>query len=188
LVTFWHEPNAELRDGTFTIAQFKAATIRLSNRLVALGITDKWIIAPNFTGPYPQVGNAWSDTWMMTPDQLHPGARWTWDVYGNLYGGLAYDSPYRPIPEVLDPTFLRTQNFGWWANWGITEFNTPRRNFDLDEAQRVQWLDDFVRYCLAAPGPPKSMLLWEGFGVQFDQFFKTSRTKDWWRDVTARSI
>lgn len=186
LVTYWHEPNAEISGGDFTATEFKNATIRLSNRLAALGITDRWKIAPNFTSPYPEIGSAYARTWVPTPDQLHPGAMLTWDAYGNLYGGTRYNSPYRfPVNgrfEVLDPTYAEIQALGWWHSWGITEFNTPPRNFDGpvnpdynaavtpamyqgtaggQELQRTQWLSEFVDYCLYAT--PEAKAAYPGF-------------------------
>lgn len=188
LVTYWHEPNSEISGGTFTYQDWQNATIRLSNRLLALGVTSKWQIAPNFTGPYPKLGINWSDNWMITPDRLHPGARQTWDIYGNPYGGLGLDSQYPDPAEGLDSMFTRLSTFGWWNNWGITEFNSPRRNWDTTEAARVTWLDGYVKHALTGGNqPPKSILLWEGSGVKWPQFFYTSATKNWWAGIVAGS-
>jgi hypothetical protein len=123
---------------------------------------------------------------MMTPDQI-PGAMWTWDAYGNLYGGTGYDGPYRSLAEVLDPPLTRTNNYGWNDSWGVTEFNTPRRNHDPNETARTVWIEDFIEYCMAYDVPPKQIICWEGEGVQFDQFFYTQLLKNKWRDLTAAS-
>lgn len=189
-MTFWHEPNKELNTGQFTAAQWRNCQIRFSNRLKALGLTNRIRIAPNVTAPRPGAGVAWSDSWMMTPDQLHAGAKWTWDTYGNPTGGFAdpLDSPYPDMTFNADQIFSRLTTYGWWSSWGITEFNTPRRNHDPSESARVTCLDTFVQYVLNdSVTPPKSILLWEGNGVQFDQNFYTNATKNWWKGYCTTS-
>jgi hypothetical protein len=185
--TYWHEPNAELNSGQFTITQFKNATIRLSNRLESLGITNRVKIAPNFTAPRTGGGVAWSDSWMMTPDQLHDGAIWTWDTYGNPPPPLT-QLPYpNMVTSCADPIHDLNSTYGW-EKWGITEFNAPRRTGDANELIRVGILDDFVNACLNdGDTPPYHMLLWEGDGVQFDQNFYTDATKDWYAGWVAQS-
>jgi hypothetical protein len=185
--TFWHEPNAELNSGQFTIAAFKNAQIRLSNRLVALGLTHRVKIAPNYTFPRTGGGVAWSDSWMMTPDQLHDGAVWTWDSYGNPPPVITGSSYPDLVTATAEPMFTKNETYGW-EKWGITEFNAPRRDGDPTEATRVSVLDAFVDACVNdAPTPPVHMLLWEGDGVQFDQNFYTNATKNWWAGWTAQS-
>lgn len=186
LLTYWHEPNSELSSGQFTIAQWKAAQVYINNLIHSLGLLGRVRLAPNFTAPHPETGVAWSDSWMMTPTDI-PDAIWTWDGYGNPYGGQGYDAAYPPVAQVLDPLLKRTKDYGWMPAWGITEFNTPRRNFDSTEVQRTQWIQDFVNYCMAASTPPQQILLWEGNGVQFDQKFYTQTIKNKWRDLSLTS-
>ena len=186
LLTYWHEPNSELNSGTFTSTQFKNAWYRISDLCVAAGVVGdgRVICAPNFTGPYPQAGVAWNRSWIPTVGLMHAGARLTWDAYGNPYGGGAYDAPYQLPSEPVNHCLTENTATGW-TEWGITEFNTPRRNFDLNEVQRAQWIRDYVDYCMGLANPPKNILLWEGVGVQFDQRFKTQLTVDTWADITS---
>lgn len=176
----WHEPAKEIGLGQFTGEQHKTMQIYVSKLLVREGLTDTWAVAPNYTGPYKQIGNSFDPAWLPTPDQLHPGAVITADIYGNPYGGTALDSQYPAPAEGLDQWFAVLERLGWWDSWGILEFNSPRRNHDPDETKRVAWLDGFVSHAMTAGRkPPKVLHVWEGIGVQWDQRWKTARTVDW---------
>lgn len=189
-LTLWHEPNDEFRSGTFTVADWKNANIRLSNRLVALGVTSRIKICPLLIGPYSQAGVTFDNAWMMTPDQLHDGALWGSDMYGNPFpsgGTTGLDTPYPAVSQGLDQLFTRLETYGWWDNWCLGEWNTPRRNWDATEADRVVWLEDFVDYAVTGGDkPPRHMLFWEG-NARWDQFLKTNTTKNFMNTVFARS-
>ncbi len=188
MLTYWHEPNSELNVGTFTAADYVNAWYHISNLMVSLGVVadGRVICAPNYTSPYPQIGVAWSRTWIPDVNLMHPGTRLTWDAYGNLYGGTGLDSPYRPVAEVIDPAVAEHVATGY-TNWGITEFNTPQRNHDPTAVARTQWIQDYVNYLMTLNPKPRTVILWEGLGVQFDQRFTTQNIRDKWRDITALS-
>ncbi len=187
--TLWHEPNGELNSGAFSATEFKNAYYRLSNRLVALGLTHRIKIAPNFTFPRTGGGVAWSDSWVPDVDLLHDGAVLTWDTYGNPTGAHPLSGSTYPnmVTDNANPIFTKNALLGYQDNWGITEFNAPRRDGDPDESARVTCLDAFVTALKNAAKPPIHVLLWEGNGVQFDQNFYTDATKDWWQSWAIQS-
>ncbi len=188
MLTYWHEPNAELNSGLFTAADYVNAWVYISNLMVSLGVvaSGRVICAPNYTSPSTQSGVAWSRTWIPDVTLMHVGTRLTWDAYGNPYGGTGLDSAYPPVAQVIDPALVENAATGY-TNWGITEFNTPQRNHDPSATAQTQWIQDYIDYLLALSPPPRTVILWEGDGVQWDQKFYFQNARDKWRDITALS-
>lgn len=188
--TYWHEPNKELNTGQYTATDYKNAHIHIAKLLWSL--PSKNVVTPmlNYSAPNASGGNAWDDSWLPTFAQLgNPNAVMSWDSYGNPSGGTGLDGAYPEPSKVFTQMYQKTQQFGYEANgrWGVTEFNTPRRNFDSNEAQRGPWIQAAVDYLKALPTTPHHVFLWEGDGVQFDQNFYTSNTRSVWRAITADS-
>lgn len=188
-LTFWHEPNDELRDGVFSSGAYRAAWARIARiqhtqAQLRPGVSLR--LVPVFMSYQVNTAGAWSDSWVPRPDEV---AFVSWDVYGNPSGGVGLDGPYPEASECLDPCLRVTSRLGF-ATWGVTEFNTPRRTWDPLEAGRTDWLESFRQYALSigrsvlpALGDPQFMLLWEGLGENWDQRFHTETTKAWWRSV-----
>jgi hypothetical protein len=186
-LTFWHEPNDELRAGVFTTSDFRAAWQRLSKIVRAQkyqpGVTV--YLTPVFA-KYLVDTVGWSDAWVPPPSEVD---LLSWDVFGNPTGGEALNSPYPSVADLVDPCLRVTERVGF-KRWGVSEFNTPRRTWDPQEQARVKWLSDFRSYCWTstrsvAPqlGSPEIFLLWEGQGSHWDLAFYTPATTNWWRGV-----
>jgi hypothetical protein len=191
-LTFWHEPNNELRDGAFTPADFLAAWHRLSRlvRTTSASRPDRVVLLVPTFSRYLLDTSGWSDGWVPAPSDVD---FISWDVYGNPTGGAGLGSSYPPVPPLVDTCLRVTQRLGY-QHWGISEFNTPRRTWDTDESQRVKWLETFRSYCCDSSRSTASELrspeifqLWEGVGSGWDESFMTPATVDWWRSVIKNS-
>ena len=190
-LTFWHEPGDELRAGRFTAAEYRAAWRRLSDlvrRQARLPDVDVYL-APVF-GAYQVDTAGWADSWVPAPTEVD---LLCWDMYGNPTGGPGLSSPYPNVQETVDKCLYVTERLGF-TQWGVSEFNAPRRVWDASESARVRWLEEFRAYCWSpsrgvAPqlGSPLLFLLWEGEGTNWDQTFKTAASIDWWTNVLAQS-
>ncbi|MBA2559608.1 MAG: hypothetical protein H0V07_06900 [Propionibacteriales bacterium] len=188
-LTFWHEPNDELRDGRFSAQSYRAAWSRLSTLVrrqtrVRDGATVR--LVPNFMAYQVGVDGQWSDDWVPRPNEVDFVS---WDIYGNPTGGDGLSGGYPPPQGPVDPCLRASGRLGF-ASWGISEFNTPARSWDADESARRSWLTDFHAYAVSTTrqvgpqlGAPRIMLLWEGNGVNWDQTFETAATWAWWRQV-----
>lgn len=192
-LTYWHEPNSELRDGVYTPANFINAQIYISELLWSLGSRNIVVPMPCYSAPNTWNGNAWNDSWLVHyPAMNNPNAIMSWDVYANPHGvgGLTgLDIPYATNSSLFDPMYQKTVLGGWNIDlhWGLTEFNAPRRNFDATELQRSDWFNSAVTYILNKPTTPYHIFLWEGNGVQWDQNFYTTLMRDTWKNITAGS-
>jgi hypothetical protein len=188
-LTLWHEPGDELRAGGFSAAEFQAGWRRLS-QLVRQNTQDNDVtvyLTPVF-GRYLVDTASWSDAWVPAPADVD---LLSWDIYGNSTGNAGLNSPYPDVPELVDACLRVTERLGF-QRWGVSEFNAPRRSWDASESARVRWLELFKSYCWSsergvAPqlAHPELFLLWEGFGTNWDQNFKTAATTTWWREVLA---
>ncbi len=191
-LTYWHEPNDELRNGAMSAADYRAAWSRLSVLAGQASLQPDVVLSlvPVFMGYLADTAWGWSDTWVPTPDEV---AFLSWDVYGNPEGGDGLDGTYPEVASTLDPCLRVTSRLGF-TKWAVTEFNTPRRTWDDTETDRTIWLEKFRRYALgegrtvaAALGAPQFMLLWEGQGTNWDQRFSTLNPRVWWNRVICRS-
>lgn len=153
LLTFWHEPNSELRAGSFTASDYVAA----HQRVTQLVRSQQWegtvkTVACYSAYQVDQV-DVWSDTWVPAASMVDI---LTWDVYGNPRGGTGLDGVY-PAPALdLNPCLRVTERLGFGTRWGVTEHNTPRRNWDPEET-----------------------------GTNWDQRFSTDLMRDWWESVVT---
>lgn len=191
-LTFWHEPNDELRDGGFSTADFRAAWSRLSALCAEVAVQPGVVLSlvPVFMSYQVDTETGWSDAWVPSPEEV---ACLSWDVYGNPTDGAGLAGPYPDVTASLDPCLLVTARLGF-TTWAVTEFNTPRRTWDVTESGRTAWLERFRQYAIGcgrqvAPelGAPQLMLLWEGRGANWDQRFRTVTTRDWWQNVISPS-
>ena len=189
-LTYWHEPNDELLDGTMSPAAFRAAWSRLSTLRdqVSLQPDVELSLVPVFMSYLVDTPSGWSDAWVPSAGEVD---LLSWDVYGNPATGTGLAGRYPDVASRLDPCLRVTSRLGF-TRWAVTEFNTPRRTWDVSEKARTAWLERFRRYAMGegrevAPelGPPEFLLLWEGVGENWDQRFMTARTTDWWRRVMS---
>jgi hypothetical protein len=192
-LTYWHEPNSELNAVQFTATEYKNAWIRIAGLLWSLPSRNRVIPMVNYSAPNGWGAAAWDDSWLVHYGDLgNDNAIISWDAYGNPHasGGLTgLDTPYPSVGSTLDLMYAKTQLGGYEANgrWGITEINSPRRNFDPSESQRATWFQDVVDYLTSRPTSPHHVLLWEGDGVQWDQNFYTTLMRDTWKTITLTS-
>ncbi|MBA2558475.1 MAG: hypothetical protein H0V07_01065 [Propionibacteriales bacterium] len=187
--TFWHEPNDELRAGRFSAASYRAAWARLSHLVRERAHLKRDVrvrLVPVFMAY--NVGHAgyWSDSWVPRPSDV---AFLSWDIYGNPTGGTGLRGPYPQPRKRINPCLLVTQRLGF-EHWGVSEFNAPRRSWDTDESARRRWLARFRQYALSternvAPhlGAPRTLMLWEGNGANWNQTFQRDATWKWWSNV-----
>jgi hypothetical protein len=188
-LTLWHEPGDELRDGGFSPAEFQAGWRRLSQLVRSDTFAqDVTIYLTPVFGRYLVDTASWSDAWVPAPSDVD---LLSWDIYGNATGTAGLNSPYPDVPELVDTCLRVTERLGF-QRWGVSEFNAPRRSWDAGESARVRWLEEFRSYCWSSSrgvAPqlehPELFLLWEGFGTNWDQNFKTPATRAWWRGVLA---
>jgi len=192
-LTFWHEPNDELRAGQFSASDFRAAWSHLSTlrrQQAQLRPDVRLRLVPVFMAYLVDVPGGWSDSWVPRPDEV---AFVSWDIYGNPTGGNGLDGAYPPVSASIDPCLRVSSRLGF-RRWGVTEFNTPQRSWDVNEQARKQWLEEFRRYALGGRttatqlGVPKILLLWEGDGTNWDQRFATNTTRDWWSSVITTDL
>ena len=189
-LTFWHEPNDELRLGMMSPTDFRAAWTKLSalRSQVSLQPDVELSLVPVFMSYLVDTTTGWSDSWVPSPDEV---GCLSWDVYGNPAKGSGLAGAYPDVGSRLNPCLRVTARLGF-TEWAVTEFNTPRRTWDATEERRTVWLQSFLEYVIGpgrpvAPelGPPQFLLLWEGVGANWDQRFTTSRTRDWWNGVIS---
>ncbi|MEJ7707307.1 MAG: hypothetical protein WKF82_08540 [Nocardioidaceae bacterium] len=188
-LTYWHEPNDELREGRFTAGTYRAAWSRLSHLAHQRARLKRHVVlrlVPVFMAY--NIGNPryWSDAWVPRPTEV---AFLSWDIYGNPSGGGGLSGPYSSAHKRINPCLRVTQRLGF-ERWGVSEFNTPTRTWDRDESARREWLNDFRKYALSQDrsvgrhlGAPRTMMLWEGRGVNWNQTFQTAASWRWWSGV-----
>lgn len=185
-LTFWHEPNDELRAGVFSGQEYRRAWAHLSRirrTQVNLRKDVRLRLVPVFMSYLVGKPSDWSNGWVPTPDEV---AFVSWDIYGNPSGGDGLRGRYPAPAAGIDPCLRVSSTLGF-KNWGVTEFNTPQRDWDRNEHMRTAWLSGFRHHCMDAKrgtarklGPPKILLLWEGVGSNWDQRFTTKATRQWW--------
>ncbi len=190
-LTFWHKPNDELRNGAFSGREYRRAWARLSKirrSQVNLRRGVRLSLVPVFMSYLVGKKTGWSDGWVPEPNEV---SFVSWDIYGNPFGGDGLRGRYPSPAAGINPCLRASKRIGH-RQWGVTEFNTPRRHWDADEHSRKIWLDRFRQHCLntrraAVPelGAPKILLLWEGMGTNWDQRFKTRATERWWSGVVS---
>ncbi|MGI8676499.1 MAG: hypothetical protein ACR2JT_06145 [Nocardioidaceae bacterium] len=192
-LTFWHEPNDELKARQFTADSYRAAWSHLSlvarSQTPALSLGTRVLLAPVFMGYQANTATGWSDAWVPSPAEVDVLC---WDCYGNPGKGGAR-GVYPTVNGKVDPCLRVTERLGF-TEWGISEFNAPKLDYDPAETERVKWLEGFRSHCqdparATAPqlGPPSIMLLWETKTAFPDQGFYTEATKSGWRNVITAS-
>jgi len=191
-LTFWHEPNDELKAGQFSAESYRAAWTHLSlvvRNQVSLSPGTTVLLAPVYMGYQANTASGWSDAWVPLPTEIDVLC---WDCYGNpVKGGVR--GVYPAVNGKIDPCLRVTERLGF-TDWGISEFNAPKLKYDPKEIERVKWLEGFRAHCqdpnrATAPqlGPPSIMLLWEKKTAYPDQGFYTEATKSWWRNLITAS-
>ncbi|MEJ7706372.1 MAG: hypothetical protein WKF82_03250 [Nocardioidaceae bacterium] len=144
-LTFWHEPNDELREGRFTATSFRAAWSRLSAVVHEVtGLSEGVLVqpVPVFMGYQVGLEGYWSDDWVPHPNEV---AFLSWDIYGNPAGGSGLSGGYPTPQSRIDPCLEATERIGF-GRWGVSEFNAPARTWDVDESARRTWLTNFHTY------------------------------------------
>lgn len=188
-LTYWHEPNSELKSGLYTAVDYIAAHCHIAQLLNGLPQNKRIIPMPNYSAPNAYGTNAWDDSWLMAfTDMGNPRAVLSWDLYGNPHGG-GLASVLDPMPQTLDQLYAKTVLRGWNTDfhWGITEFNAPARTWDTGDVARAQWLTDYQNYVLSRPTKPHHIFVWEGNGAQFNQNFTTANCRNVIKNFTANS-
>lgn len=184
-LTYYHEPNDNIRDGSLTIANFRDAYEEFRTAIDAATLNTGVVVklTPIFMAYRVADTPAYfSDTWV---PPLGVADRLGWDIYGNpghfttQKSGPGYGTTYPDVRTRFRDMFAATERNGFAAHWGIYELNTPGRDWDtapVGEAQRRKWLVDATELCLNPPMtgsvPPETLLYWEApSGVNWNQAF-----------------
>ena len=201
-VSYYHEYNRWIIDGTWTSAEFAAAFLRIGNLIAnnqpPSGATVYNV--PCINGPWTVAG--FSNSQIPLASTMPEGTILQFDCYGNPNGadGLPsgykhYGTRYHPAAQIVDMIYSAAQARGYTADgydWAIGEFNAPLRvgthnvnnpdatgngtqsPNDISGAQRAQWITDYVNSCLNRAKPPHHILLWSGAGSLWNQNFGTA--------------
>lgn len=182
----WHEPASEIRAGQFTGAQHRDHVLHVANLLHAEGLSDTFLVCPNYTMGPPSSGAGFVSDWLPDADQAPAGSLIvSGDLYGNPSGGLGLDSPYGDPRGDLDVLADAATDHGF-TRVAVLEVNTPRRRFDATGAQRLQYLQGFVDALEDYPLAFDVVDVWEGVG-KWDQRFTLPAEWAWLAALLASS-
>lgn len=186
----WHEPASEIKAGQFTGAQHAAHAAYIARLLAAEGLTDTFVVCPNYTVGPPSSGAGFVPGWLPDADQAPEGSLIvSGDAYGNPSGGLALGSPYGDPHDDLDVLVAAALDHGF-TRVAVLEVNAPRRTFDLSGTQRIAYLTEFVRAVqqdYATDGITFDVVdVWEGVG-KWDQRFTLPAEWAWLAGLLASS-
>ena len=125
---FYHEPEDQVEAGTFTAAQYVAATAHLAPVIDAAGGVSTTILM-GYT-LMPGSGRDWHDYYSPAVDVI------AWDVYNT--GVKRADPIYKPVSAVMDPILEVQKETG--KPFGIAEFGSQCIVSDPDCTGRAAWV------------------------------------------------
>lgn len=173
----WHEPASEIDSKQFTGDEHAGHVVHIAKLLHDNGLTDTFIVCPNYTMGPPKSGANFNTAWVPDIDEAPAGSLMiSGDLYDNPYGGGALDSPYHDPHEDLN-VLSKAANEHGYSRVAVLEVNAPRRKHDPSGIKRVEYLGNFVDALDDYPDLEFDVVdLWEGVG-KWDQKF--TLTNEW---------
>lgn len=167
----WHEPKSEIDARLFTGDQHRLHVLHVAKLLHDNGLTDTFVVCPNYTMGPPKSGAGFDSAWLPNVDQAPADSLMiSGDLYNNPSGGGALNSPYSDPHEDLDVLAAAAREHGF-EHVAVLELGAPRRTHDPSGVKRVEYFQNFVD----ALGDYDDLIfdvvdLWEGIG-KWDQKF-----------------
>jgi hypothetical protein len=183
----WHEPASEIIGNQFTGQQHRDHVVHIANLLAKEGLTDTFIVCPNYTMGPPNSGANFNPDWLPDVSMAPEGSMMiSGDLYSNPGGGKVLATPYGDPHNDLDVLVNAAKKHGF-KRVGVLEVNGPRRTFDPKGEQRVAYLDAFTK----AIEDYSDMIfdvvdVWEGVG-KWDQRFTLPIEWAWLAKLLAGS-
>ena len=128
--SFWHEPENDIQDGTFTAADYKAAFVHLDKLAdTADNPRLKSTVILQSYSTRPESGRNWRN-YMPNPGHVDVLA---WDVYSRPSPEAGYQVP----PDLLDGPIQASRSIG--KPFGVAELGSPIAPGDQGSG-RAEWL------------------------------------------------
>jgi hypothetical protein len=128
--SFWHEPENDIQDGTFTAADYKAAFVKLDKLAdTAHNPRLKSTVILQSYSTRPDSGRNWR-TYVPNPGHVDVLA---WDVYNRPSAEAGYQVP----PDLLDAPMRASKSIG--KPFAVAELGSPIAPGD-DGSGRAEWL------------------------------------------------
>ena len=128
--SFWHEPENDIQDGTFTAADYKAAFVHLDKLAdTADNPRLKSTVILQSYSTRPESGRNWRN-YMPNPGHVDVLA---WDVYNRPSPEAGYQVP----PDLLDGPIQASRSIG--KPFGVAELGSPIAPGDQGSG-RAEWL------------------------------------------------
>ncbi len=171
-VAFYHEPEDDVARGSFSAAQFRAATTHLAPVIRGAGGTPTTILMEYTLSPSSH--RDWHDYYSPSVDALG------WDAYNTAWQG---SSPsYKSARAIVDPVLAVARETGKPFGWA--ELGSPCISTDRSCAGRAAWLTSLGQAFSAAHASFATYWDSPDFGGGADYSLRDTPSVSAWRTFT----